>query len=160
MQYYNKICLYIKKIFLFIKISQLNKNIDHREECKRALDSIRNSIKEAAECDSRQGLNNELLLSALDAACTRKLPQHAALKTDAFDNIVTGQNRLIYESACAPYASAFLLAVPGPDTRQSVSEFRDALWMRLSLQAAVGHDECSPSPQDDPLGLHRLICAQ
>lgn len=28
--------------------------------------------------------------------------------------------------------------------------------MRLGLEAAVGHDECAQSPQEDPIGYHRL----
>ena len=33
---------------------------------------------------------------------------------------------------CPAYASAFILATPGPHTTQSNEEFRDALWFRLT----------------------------
>ena len=46
----------------------------------------------------------------------------------------------------------------GPYTTLSDNEFRDALWHRLGLAAAVGHATCEPSPNDDPKGFHRLGC--
>ena len=68
--------------------------------------------------------------------------------------------RLIFESARATHASAFLLALPGPDTTLSDSEFRDALWLRFGLPCAEGHSECKPEAHQDPLGLHRLGCVR
>jgi hypothetical protein len=61
-------------------------------------------------------------------------------------------------SARAPFASAFLLATPGPDTTLDDAEFRDALWMRLGLPVAVGHTDCTPSACIDFRGEHRLGC--
>jgi hypothetical protein len=47
-----------------------------------------------------------------------------------------------------------------PDTILDDAEFRDAVWMRLGLPAAVGHTECDPSSHEDPTGTHRLGCKQ
>ena len=38
-------------------------------------------------------------------------------------------------------------------------KFMDALWLRLGLPCDVGHSNCDPSRQADPLGLHRLGCS-
>ena len=138
---------------------QTLRSLDHRSECSRALASIEGTVKEAALTDDLEGLNTNCLLGPLEWACKYPLPPERP-KVHPQTPFLSEEHRLIQDSFAAPHTCAFLLSFPGPATKMSNSEFRDALWFRLALPCAVGHSGCDPSPQADKIGLHRLGCSK
>ena len=137
----------------------LLRDIEPRSESACALESVDRLLTERDElglpAESREAIH-KYLISVKGASIGNPAPTRTAFQnTTLFTN---WRRRLIFESSRAPHASDFLFATPGPGTTLSDNEYRDALWMRLGLSAAEGHDECLPNPQLDPLGTHRLGC--
>jgi hypothetical protein len=137
-------------------------HLDLGDLSRRASDLVAATLLGAIEDDRAHGLDPALLLRYLEAVRSRpppvelpppELPRSSAM-ADGRDNVAW----LREESARAPFASAFLLAAPGPGTTLEDAEFRDALWLRLGLPAALGHVDCDPPARDDFHGLHRLGC--
>ena len=132
-------------------------DIDRNNELKSANLSIERTTRDVIDTDALNGLSADTLEKALGVALSRPLPMpHSAnaAPTPPIDSLT----RMVSESACSPHASDFLLARPGPATTMNDDEFRDAVWLRLGLSAPSGHSACSPSPQLDWRGVHRLGC--
>ena len=113
----------------------------------------------AARDEAQAGLDESLLLHALNKCGDMPIPE-AQLPPFVQPAPTCAARRLLLDSARSPNASAFLLALPGPDTTVSDLEFRDALWMLFGLSYADGHQGCVPEACQDPLGLHRLGCVR
>jgi hypothetical protein len=139
---------------------ELLTNLDCRTLSSTASDLVSLTLLGAADDDRAHGLDPGLLLRYREAAHSRPLPAVLAPPgpTASRGTPLDDAAWLRAASARAPFASAFLLATPGPDTTLDDAEFRDALWMRLGLPAAVGHTDCNPPARIDFSGEHRLGC--
>lgn len=132
-------------------------DVDHGIECSQAFPTIENTVHDIAAADLTESLDSSSILAALEAPFNRPHLPHTVLREKA-PQPADPSLRLILESAKSPHASDVLLAIPGPGTTMKDAEFRDALWLRLGLTAAVGHCSCTAGPQADPLGVHRSGC--
>ena len=130
-------------------------DLDRGTECRETFSSIENTVREIFAADLIESLDATGILAAFDVVSARlPLPQNRSQRKappPADPSLL-----LISESAKSPHASDYLLSISGPTTTMKDAEFRDAVRLRLGLAAAVGHCSCTPSPQDDRLGVHRL----
>ena len=134
-------------------------DIDMRAKSISAIESAVRVTKEIIDLDAQLGFKSEMLSEVLEELQQRPALSECfpgALRAAAAENL--SHMKLLADSFASPHASAFLSAMPGPQTTMSNEEFRDALWFRFGLPPPTGHQDCSPDPRHDPLGLHRLGC--
>ena len=134
-------------------------DIDQRAITSAAVESSARSATEIIDLDSQKGRVSEMLTGALEALRLRQLPQaRPTSENGSAHEAGPARLQIVVDSCAAPHASAFLTATPGVHTTLSNEEFRDALWVRFGMPPPAGHQECTPDPSQDPLGLHRFGC--
>ena len=113
--------------------------------------SVDRTLRLSANDDREHSLDPGRLLAYLDAARARPLPAEPVAAGQPISRARLDDDAWLRKtSARVPYASAFLLTSPNPDTTIDDAEFRDAVWMRLGLPAALGHTQCDPPWHEDP----------
>ena len=134
-------------------------DIDQRAVSTSAVETAARVANEVCDIDRHQGQESGFFLEVLRALKNRHSPtENLVVANRQASEGSPARLQIVVESSASPHASAFLTAMPGPQTTLSTEEFRDAVWFRFGLPSPSGHHECTPDPAHDPLGLHRLGC--
>jgi len=104
----------------------LVRDVDGRALSQWARDSAFKSLAAAAEDDRTNSLDAGTLLGLIEVALARPLPTAPSARAELSDvNEARDDAWIRSASSRAPFASAFLLASPGPDTTLDDNEFHD-----------------------------------